>query len=216
MRCRQFARHGYHHGNLKEALIAAARRLIAEHGPQGFTLNEASRTAGVSPSAPYRHFRDRNALIEATAEEGFRLFRERLLAATEGVSSPYEALERMGCAYYTFALEEPGFYQAMFSSGLPAVGASVTEAGERAFAVLEDAVRRLGAREHQVRELTVKIWALTHGMTGLIASSAISSEEAGRLACSAVDALLRDCGIAVPPKAPKEPRPALAESSPVA
>ena len=137
MRCRlphaQFVRHGYHHGNLREALIAAARRLIAEHGPQGFTLNEASRTAGVSPSAPYRHFRDRNALIEATAEEGFNLFRERLLAATAGVASPYEALHRMGAAYYAFALDEPGFYQAMFSSGLPTVGTSVTQAGDRAF-----------------------------------------------------------------------------------
>lgn len=213
MRCRQFARHGYHHGNLKEALIAAARRLIAEHGPQGFTLNEASRTAGVSPSAPYRHFRDRNALIEATAEEGFNLFRERLVAATEGAASPFEALDRMGCAYYTFALEEPGFYQAMFSSGLPAVGASVTEAGDRAYAVLEDAVRQLGAQPHQVRELSIKIWALTHGMTGLIASSAISSEEAGRLACSAVEALLRDCGISVPPRVPAEPPYVFAETS---
>lgn len=216
MRCRQFARHGYHHGNLKEALIAAARRLIAEHGPQGFTLNEASRTAGVSPSAPYRHFRDRNALIEATAEEGFNLFRERLLASAEGAATPFDALERMGEAYYTFALEEPGFYQAMFSSGLPAVGASVSEAGDRAFAVLEDAVRRLGAQPHQVRELAIKIWALTHGMTGLIASSAISAEEAGQLACSAVEALLKDCGIAVPPRTPAEPPRVLAESSPVA
>jgi AcrR family transcriptional regulator len=204
MRCRpphaQFARHGYHHGNLREALIAAARRLIAEHGPQGFTLNEASRTAGVSPSAPYRHFRDRNALIEATAEEGFNLFRQRLLAATAGVVSPYEALHRMGAAYYAFALDEPGFYQAMFSSGLPAVGTSVTQAGDRAFAVLEDAVRALGAKEHQVRELAIKIWAFTHGMTGLIASGSVSAMEAGRLAGDAVDAMLRDSGISVPVK----------------
>src|SRR5216117_1915371 len=118
MRCRpphaQFARHGYHHGNLKEALIAAARRLIAEHGPQGFTLNEASRSAGVSPSAPYRHFRDRNALIEATAEEGFKLFRQRLEAAAAGAGGAYDALARMGAAYYGFAMDEPG-YQAMFS-----------------------------------------------------------------------------------------------------
>ena len=203
MRCRpphaQFARHGYHHGNLKEALIAAARKLIAEHGPQGFTLNEASRTAGVSPSAPYRHFRDRNALIEATAEEGFNLFRDRLLASTEGTTSPYEALHRM--AYYAFALDEPGFYQAMFSSGLPAVGAPVTEAGDRAFAVLERAVRALGAQEHQVRALAIKIWAFTHGMTGLIASGSVSPLEAGRLAGDAVDAMLRDSGIAVPAKA---------------
>ncbi|MGE0007913.1 MAG: TetR/AcrR family transcriptional regulator [Parvibaculaceae bacterium] len=211
MRCRpphvQFARHGYHHGNLKEALIAAARRLIAEHGPQGFTLNEASRTAGVSPSAPYRHFRDRNALIEATAEEGFNLFRDRLLAATEGVVSPHEALHRMGAAYFAFALDEPGFYQAMFSSGLPAVGTSVAQAGDRAFAVLEDAVRALGARESQVRELSLKIWAFTHGMTGLIAAGSVSPVEAGRLAGDAVDAMLRDSAIAVPDKAkvPVEP-----------
>lgn len=205
MRCRpphfQFARHGYHHGNLKEALIAAARKLIAEHGPQGFTLNEASRTAGVSPSAPYRHFRDRNALIEATAEEGFNLFRERLLVSAEGAATPYDALQRMGAAYYAFALDEPGFYQAMFSSGLPAVGAPVTEAGDRAFAVLENAVRALGAQEHQVRALAIKIWAFTHGMTGLITSGSVSPLEAGRLAGDAVDALLRDSGIAVPAKA---------------
>lgn len=204
MRCRPpaapFVRHGYHHGNLREALIAAARQLIAEHGPQGFTLNEASRTAGVSPSAPYRHFRDRNALIEATAEEGFKLFRERLLAATAGVASPYEALHRMGAAYFAFALDEPGFYQAMFSSGLPAVGTSVAQAGDRAFAVLEDAVRALGAKEHQVLELSIKIWAFTHGMTGLIASGSVSNVEAGRLAGDAVDALLKDSGISVPPK----------------
>jgi len=202
MRCRpphfQFARHGYHHGNLKEALIAAARKLIAEHGPQGFTLNEASRTAGVSPSAPYRHFRDRNALIEATAEEGFNLFRERLLVSAEGAATPYDALHRMGAAYYAFALDEPGFYQAMFSSGLPAVGAPVTEAGDRAFAVLENAVRALGAQEHQVRALAIKIWAFTHGMTGLIASGSVSPLEAGRLAGDAVDAMLRDTGIEIP------------------
>src|SRR4029078_1126038 len=105
MRCRpphaQFARHGYHHGNLREALIAAARRLIAVHGPQGFTLNEASRTAGVSPSAPYRHFRDRNALIEATAEEGFNLFRERLLAATADVVSHSRAPHPTSTDYYS-------------------------------------------------------------------------------------------------------------------
>src|SRR4029078_5569750 len=202
MRCRpphaQFARHGYHHGNLREALIAAARRLIAVHGPQGFTLNEASRTAGVSPSAPYRHFRDRNALIEATAEEGFNLFRERLMAATGDVASPYQALHRMGAAYYAFAMDEPGFYQAMFSSGLPSVGTPVAEAGARAFAVLEDSVKRLGAEEGRGRELALKIWAFSHGMAGLIGSGAVSAMEAGRLSRGAVDALLKDAGLAMP------------------
>jgi AcrR family transcriptional regulator len=193
-----FGRPGYHHGNLKEALIAAARHLIAEHGPLGFTLNEASRSAGVSASAPYRHFRDRNALIEATAEEGFKLFRQRLEAAVAGASEPYDALARMGAAYYAFAMDEPGFYQAMFSSGLPKVGAPVAEAGARAFAVLEETVKRLGAGEGQARELALKIWAFSHGMAGLIASGAVSAMEAGRLSRGAVDALLRDAGLGVP------------------
>jgi len=197
-----FGRPGYHHGNLKEALIAAARRLIAEHGPQGFTLNEASKSAGVSSSAPYRHFRDRNALIEATAEEGFKLFRQRLLASVEGAADPYDALSRMGAAYYAFALDEPGFYQAMFSSGLPNVGTPVAEAGARAFAVLEDSVKRLGAGEGQGRELALKIWAFSHGMAGLIGSGAVSAMEAGRLSRGAVDALLKDAGLPLTRKNP--------------
>ncbi len=191
-------RPGYHHGNLKEALIAAARKLIAEHGPMGFTLNEASKEAGVSASAPYRHFRDRNALIEATAEEGFGLLRQRLEASVEGIADPYEALCRMGPAYYGFALDEPGLYQAMFSSGLPQVGAPVADAGARAFAALQNVVRRFGVGDSKSRELALKIWAFSHGMAGLIASGAVSVMDAGELARSAVDAFLKDAGLPVP------------------
>jgi AcrR family transcriptional regulator len=189
---------GYHHGNLKEALIAAARKLIAEHGPLGFTLNEASKEAGVSASAPYRHFRDRNALIEATAEEGFRQLRTRLEASAEGITDPYTALCRMGPAYYSFALDEPGLYQAMFSSGLPQVGAPVAEAGAKAFAVLQNAVQRLGTGEAQSRQLAIKIWAFSHGMAGLISSGAVSVLDAGELSRTAVDAFLKDAGLTVP------------------
>ena len=60
-------RRGYHHGNLREALIEAALKLISEKGPAGFTFAEAARTAGVSPAAPYRHFRDRDELPTAAS-----------------------------------------------------------------------------------------------------------------------------------------------------
>ena len=60
-------RRGYHHGNLREALIGAAVELIAQHGPAGFTVAEAARLAGVSPGAPYRHFRDAEALLAEVA-----------------------------------------------------------------------------------------------------------------------------------------------------
>jgi AcrR family transcriptional regulator len=193
-----FGRHGYHHGNLKEALIAAARKLIAEHGPLGFTLHEASKEAGVSASAPYRHFRDRNALIEATAEEGFRLLRERLEASVAGIADPYEALSHMGPAYYGFALDEPGLYQAMFSSGLPQAGTPVADAGAKAFAALQNVVKRFGVGDAVSRQLALKIWAFSHGMAGLIASGAVSVMDAGELSRGAVNAFLKDAGVRIP------------------
>ena len=78
---------GYHHGNLKEALISAALKLIAEKGPAGFTFAEAARWAGVSPAAPYRHFRDRDELLADVARRGFELF-EAALAKSWGSNRP--------------------------------------------------------------------------------------------------------------------------------
>ena len=73
------ARRGYHHGNLREALVEAALDLIAEKGPAGFTFAEAARHAGVSPAAPYRHFRDRDELLADVARQGFEQFAAALI-----------------------------------------------------------------------------------------------------------------------------------------
>src|SRR5438045_7326140 len=116
------ARRGYHHGNLREALMKAALDLIAAKGPAGFTFAEAARAAGVSPAAPYRHFRDRDALMADVARRGFERFEQRLAAAwDEGRPSPLAALERMGHAYLGFAREEPAYFSAMFMAGPPVV-----------------------------------------------------------------------------------------------
>ena len=74
-------RRGYHHGNLREALVEAALELIGAKGPAGFTFAEAARHAGVSPAAPYRHFRDRDALLSEVAQRGFQRFEQQLAAA---------------------------------------------------------------------------------------------------------------------------------------
>ena len=101
-------RRGYHHGNLREALVRAALDLIAEKGAAGFTFAEAARAAGVSPAAPYRHFRDRDALMADVAKRGFEQFEKRLAAAwDEGRPNPLTSLERLGRAYLAFAREEP-------------------------------------------------------------------------------------------------------------
>src|SRR6187455_2832270 len=88
---------GYHHGNLKEALIRAALELIAQKGPAGFTFAEAARWAGVSPAAPYRHFRDRDELLADVARRGFEEFAEALKRAWNGgAPEPFAAFERLG------------------------------------------------------------------------------------------------------------------------
>ena len=84
---------GYHHGNLREALIEAALALIAEKGPAGFSFAEAARAAGVTPAAPYRHFRDRDALMADVAIRGFETLTSRLEAAwDDGRPEPVAAL----------------------------------------------------------------------------------------------------------------------------
>src|SRR6266571_9205108 len=105
---------GYHHGNLKEALLRADLALIAKKGPAGFTFAEAARWAGVSPAAPYRHFRDRDELLADVARHGFEQF-ESMLAGAWGAGRPdvFTAFNRMGKAYLQFARNEPAYYSAM-------------------------------------------------------------------------------------------------------
>src|SRR3979409_1740366 len=111
---------GYHHGNLKEALIRAALELIAQKGPAGFTFAEAARWAGVSPAAPYRHFRDRDELLADVGRRGLQPFAtapER--AGDNGKPEPFVAFERVGKAYLEFARTEPSYYSAMFEAVVP-------------------------------------------------------------------------------------------------
>src|SRR6201997_4924578 len=138
---------GYHHGNLKEALLQAALGLIAEKGAAGFTFADAARMAGVSPAAPYRHFRDRDELLSSIAQRGFEQFEAALsIAWDDGRPDTVTAFERVGKAYLAFARAEPAFYSAMFESGLPMeISPSLQAAAERAFAVIRAAAERLAA-----------------------------------------------------------------------
>ena len=132
---------GYHHGNLREALIRAALELIARKGTAGFTFAEAARFAGVSPAAPYRHFRDRDELMASVALRGFEQFEAALRRAWDGGRpDAFSALDRIGKAYLEFARGQPAFYSAMFEGGVPVgINPSLREAGERAFATLREA-----------------------------------------------------------------------------
>lgn len=165
---------GYHHGNLKEALIRAALELIAEKGPAGFTFAEAARWAGVSPAAPYRHFRDRDELLADVARRGFDAFATVLAAAWDGGRPDvFTAFDRVGKAYLHFARTEPAYYSAMFEAGIPLESdPELREAGERAFAVLRTATERIVASmpakdRPPVLMMALHIWALSHGIASL-------------------------------------------------
>jgi AcrR family transcriptional regulator len=171
------AERGYHHGNLKEALLQAALGLIAEKGPAGFTFADAARSAGVSPAAPYRHFRDRDELLSSIAQRGFEQFEAVLNAAwDDGRPDTVTAFERVGKAYLAFAREEPAFYSAMFESGLPVdINPALQAAGERAFGIIRAAAERLaalappGVTRPPALMMALHIWSMSHGVASLFA-----------------------------------------------
>jgi AcrR family transcriptional regulator len=168
---------GYHHGNLREALIRAALELIATKGTAGFTFAEAARFAGVSPAAPYRHFRDRDELMASVALAASRQFEAALSRApgmaTRGAPDAFTALDRLSEATLEFARAEPAFYSAMFEAGVPA-GANppLREAGERAFAVLRGAAEAIcaampAAGRPPALMVALHIWTMAHGVASL-------------------------------------------------
>ncbi|WP_230530248.1 TetR/AcrR family transcriptional regulator [Microvirga roseola] len=178
-------RQGYHHGNLKEALIQAAQRFIAERGLGGFTLADAAKLVGVTPAALYRHFRGREALVAEVAFRGFSQLAERLGRALQGEGTPLERFTRMGEAYLAFAEQEPGFYAAMFSArpsdtescGPPwAKGPKAPEnqaSSGNAFELLVEALSKTfpdGFQGVDTRFIAIEVWALSHGITTLDAA----------------------------------------------
>jgi AcrR family transcriptional regulator len=167
---------GYHHGNLKEALIRAALELIAKKGPAGFTFAEAARFAGVSPAAPYRHFRDRDELLADVARRGYEEFTAALERAWNGgAPEAFAAFERLGRAYLEFARKEPAYYSAMFEAGVPHdISPELSAAGDRAFAVIRTASEALIARMPSGKRppalmVALHVWSLSHGIASLFA-----------------------------------------------
>ena len=165
---------GYHHGNLRETLIIAALELIAQKGAAGFTFADAARWAGVSPAAPYRHFRDRDDLLANVALRGFEQFEAVLARAfDDGRPDALTALDRMGKAYLAFARSEPAYYSAMFEAGIaPDTVSELRAAGDRAFAVLRGAAEKVCAQippkeRPPVLMLALHIWSMSHGIASL-------------------------------------------------
>lgn len=167
---------GYHHGNLRTALIDAALQLIEQRGPAGFTLSEAAKQAGVTPAAVYRHFEGREDLIAEAAKQGYAIFADLMEHAYEsGQPSALAAFEATGRAYLAFARKFPGHYIAMFESGISVNrDPDLAAAAQRASNVLEKAASDLSQHIPEDKRppasmFSAHIWAMSHGVVELFA-----------------------------------------------
>lgn len=167
---------GYHHGNLRQALVESALTLIEEKGPTGFTLSEAAKLAGVTPAAVYRHFAGREDLIAEAARQGYEIFADVMQYAYDsGQPSALAAFEATGRAYLAFARKYPGHYIAMFESGISVQHSpELAAVSAKARGVLERAATELS--EHIPPEkrpppamFSAHIWAMSHGVVELFA-----------------------------------------------
>lgn len=161
----------YHHGDLRRALVARAGEILEADGMDGLSLRSVAARAGVSHSAPYRHFPDRAALLSATAALGFDELADRLATASE-VADPDEAMSAVGLAYVRFALGRPQMYRLMFSSDLlkGATDPDYSRASTRAFELLRKAVERIlppTGRAGAGAAASI-LWAEHHGLALLL------------------------------------------------
>jgi len=162
----------YHHGNLREALLYSAIRLIREVGPTAFTLREVARRAGVSHNAPYRHFRDKADLIATVAAEGYQGLTEAMVAAATEQADVLDRLKHAGLAYIRFALHRPEHFTVMFDAPFSDQRhPDADQAAKQAFSTLVGLVKVCQQEERLVSgdpaRIALLAWSMVHGVAKL-------------------------------------------------
>lgn len=161
----------YHHGDLRPCILAAAAQLLEHKGAEALSLREASRLAGVSHAAPYRHFPSKDALLTALATQGFKRFREELAAAERS-----GGLRGRGEAYVRFALANPQLFRLMFSARVKlSSDAGLREQASLAFGGLQQAISTHAGKEAPFAAIAA--WALVHGLSHLLLGQKLAGAE---------------------------------------
>ncbi|MFJ4742171.1 TetR/AcrR family transcriptional regulator [Streptomyces sp. NPDC088775] len=157
---------GYHHGDLRAACLHAARELLEEDGSAGLSLRAVARRAGVSATAPYRHFADRDALVSGVAAQGYRELAGELAEAHPPPSTP-DGLAALALVYVRFALEHPALFRVMFAEPCDLTSEERVAATAVLSEYLQGVVRTAFPGSDDPEALATTIWALVHGLAFL-------------------------------------------------
>lgn len=170
----------YHHGALRQALMDAAMAAVEQDGAEKVSLRNLARSLGVSATAPYRHFTDRDSLLTAVAARGFEEFADSLEDSAAGDQSPSHGLMAMGRTYLDLALKRPNLYRLMFTyplSGDNPEEPTRLEHADRASAVLDRVVewhfKNLGRPEVTKEAVALAAWSGVHGLALLLMDNRI-------------------------------------------
>lgn len=178
----------YHHGDLKEALIAASHKILIEKGADSLSLRAVAAEVGVSHMAPYSHFKSKKSLFQAVAASGFDELATKMLRNSEGLSKAADLILSYGVTYIEFALAQPQLYRLMLGQveNLGRRGASkITEStkpdstntdvspelqrsSKRPFDLLESAFAQTSRNELKVKAQALGAWSMVHGMAALL------------------------------------------------
>ncbi|MGI9524316.1 MAG: TetR/AcrR family transcriptional regulator [Hyphomicrobiaceae bacterium] len=162
----------YHHGDLRESLISAAYELVCENGAENFSLADACRSAGVSTAAPYKHFRDRDEILEEVAQRGFDDLAEQSMAAVaQAGQGTLAGIAAMGQAYVAFAVENQALFRLMFGRRPQPKDATLAlEQGRACFGGVIEQVAHYCARNDvsgNATDIAVRLWTFVHGAASL-------------------------------------------------
>ena len=159
----------YHHGDLRRALIDAARRLLESEGPSALSLRAVAREAGVSPAAPYHHFKDKGELLDAVAGEGWMMLDQAIVAAKASAPSIHAAMTEIGVAYVCFATNNPALYRVMYDTARDkeAFPEKMQDGEDSAYCKVRDTLIEAGADPSAAVDIelaTIAAWCSAHGL----------------------------------------------------
>lgn len=163
----------YHHGDLRNTLIAAALLLIEEKGPRGFSITEAARRAGVSIAAPYRHFADKEALLAAIALQGLEKLMQDVFASVNDTLPIAEVIPLAAKAYVCYARDNRAYFRAMFGAELdksrfPELLTASQQGLQQVIDLLDSWRNHGGPQISNSPTIATELWAMTHGVAALL------------------------------------------------